>query len=185
MIEPDPSAKWRHRELLAQRFGSLWKVPRYRLDPENPKQAGHATIAELHPIPRAPKPTPPIVPAAPVQAVGQNQSSKPKFAKKTMIKGAPPEFEITRDENAVESGMPAAYTRPNADEPTGLVTIYGEHPGLRTRWPTCPQSRRKCLRPRRRCQGRAFRRNARPRRQGRSSTSRCVRQRGADRWRII
>jgi hypothetical protein len=48
-----------------------------------------------------------------------------------MIKGGLPDFEFTRDENAVEPGMLAAYTRPNADKPAGLVTIYGEHPVLR------------------------------------------------------
>jgi hypothetical protein len=48
-----------------------------------------------------------------------------------MIKGGLPDYEITRDENAVESGMLAAYTRPNTDKPAGLVMIYGEHPVLR------------------------------------------------------
>ena len=52
-------------------------------------------------------------------------------AKKTMIKGGLPDYEITRDENAVEPGMLAAYTRPNMDKPTGLIVIYGEHPVLR------------------------------------------------------
>ena len=52
-------------------------------------------------------------------------------AKKTMIKAGLPDFEITRDENAVEPGMLAAYTRPNMDKPTGLIVIYGEHPVLR------------------------------------------------------
>jgi hypothetical protein len=48
-----------------------------------------------------------------------------------MLKGGLPDYEITRDENAVEPGMLAAYTRPNADKPAGLVMIYGEHPILR------------------------------------------------------
>jgi hypothetical protein len=125
------------KEQLAQRFGSLWKVPRYRPDPENPKQADRATITELHPIPCAPKPALPTPRPRLYKPV--KPSDKPRFAlagkagnaKKTMIKGGLPDFEITRDENAVESGMLAAYTRPNADKPTGLVTIYGEHPVLR------------------------------------------------------
>jgi hypothetical protein len=127
------------KEQLAQRFGSLWRVPRYRPDPESPKQAGRATIVEFHPRPRAPKPVPPPPrPPRPHKPVVK-LSDKPKFmpvgqaanAKKTMIKGGLPDFEITRDENALESGMLAAYTRPNADKPSGLVTIYGEHSVLR------------------------------------------------------
>jgi hypothetical protein len=126
------------KEQLAQRFGSLWKVPRYRPDAEGQKQAGRATIVELHPTPRTPKPVPPSPPSShphkPIRPL-----DKPKFspsgrdvnAKKTMVKGGLPDYEITRDENAVEAGMLAAYTRPNADKPAGLVTIYGEHPILR------------------------------------------------------
>ena len=50
---------------LAQRFGSLWKVPRYRPDPESLKQAGRATITELHPIAPTWKPVPPPRPLRP------------------------------------------------------------------------------------------------------------------------
>jgi hypothetical protein len=125
------------KEQLAQRFGSLWKMPRYRSDPVSLKQADRATIAELHPIPRTPKPPQPPQPPGPQRPV--KPSDKPKFspagqnanAKKTMIKGGLPDYEITRDENAVEPGMLAAYTRPNTDTPSGLVMIYGEHPVLR------------------------------------------------------
>ena len=127
------------KEQLAQRFGSLWKVPRYRPDPASQKQAGRATIVELHPTPRPPKPVPPPPPTPRPHKPVVKPSDKPKFspagqdanAKKTMIKGGLPDYEITRDENALESGMLAAYTRPNADKPAGLVTIYGEHPVLR------------------------------------------------------
>jgi hypothetical protein len=125
------------KEQLAQRFGSLWKVPRYRSDAGGQKQAGRATIVELHPTPR-PRPVPPsprsLRPHKPV-----TPSDKPKFspagqdanAKKTMIKGGLPDYDYTRDENALEPGMLAAYTRPNADKPAGLVVIFGEHPVLR------------------------------------------------------
>jgi hypothetical protein len=112
-------------------------VPRYRPDPESLKQAGRATITELHPTPPNPKPVSPPRPPRPHKPV--KPSDKLKFspagqdvnAKKTMIKGGLPDYEITRDENAVESGMIAAYTRPNTDKPAGLVMIYGEHPVLR------------------------------------------------------
>jgi hypothetical protein len=126
------------KEQLAQRFGALWKLPRYRPDPESPKQADRTTITELHSITRSgnplPSPAPPPRPPRPVKP-----TDKPKFsaagqntnARKTMINGGLPDYEITRDENAVESGMLAAYTRPNKDKPAGLVLIYGEHPVLR------------------------------------------------------
>jgi Histidine kinase-, DNA gyrase B-, and HSP90-like ATPase len=127
------------KQQLAQRFGSLWKVPRYRPDPEGSKQAGRATITELFPIAHPPRPVPPRPPRPPHPHEPVVPSNKPKFmpvgqdanAKKTMIKGGLPDFEITRDENAVEHGMLAAYTRPNMDKPTGLIVIYGEHPVLR------------------------------------------------------
>jgi hypothetical protein len=127
------------KEQLAQRFGSLWKVPRYLSDPQSPKQADRTTITELHPGTRTqnqmPSPSPLLRPPRPVKPA----EDKPKFspagqganAKKTMISGGLPDYEITRDENAVEPGMLAAYTRPNRDKPAGLVVIYGEHPVLR------------------------------------------------------
>jgi hypothetical protein len=125
------------KEQLAQRFGSLWKVPRYRPDPESLKQAGRATITELHPIAPTRKPVPPPRPLRPHKPVKPSDTLKfspagqDANAKKTMIKGGLPDYEITRDENAVESGMLAAYTRPNTDKPAGLVMIYGEHAVLR------------------------------------------------------
>src|SRR5260370_21792284 len=53
------------KEQLAQRFGSLWKVPRYRPDPDSLKQARRATITELHPIAPTRKPGPPPPPSPP------------------------------------------------------------------------------------------------------------------------